>query len=97
LKTPTKRPGHKLLPEEQQRRLDVYRQGLTDKQAAEILEIPMMTFAVWRIRQGLKPINKRKKKKPEPLENFKVRETDKPSPEELAEYKRWLREWAGVE
>jgi len=64
---------------------------MSDPEIARELGLRLSAITNWRNRAGLRRVNKRKKAaKPLP-DNFKVRQIDKPSPEQLAKNKRRLR------
>lgn len=64
---------------------------MSDPEIAKELGVSLSTITNWRSRSGLRRMNKRKKPA-EPLpDNFKVRQIDKPSPEQLVQNKRRLR------
>lgn len=83
--------GHKLPPEEHQRRMKLYRQGLNNRQMAAILGVTEGCIGSWANRCGLRRINKRRKPDDPLPDDFKVRQIDKPSPEQLAKNKQRLR------
>lgn len=84
--------GHKLPPEEHQRRLALHHQGLTNKEIAERLGLSEGCIGNWRNRAGLARPSRQKKREVKPLaDGWKAREADMPKPAELAEFKRQLR------
>lgn len=77
--------------EEHLRRLRLYRQGKNDREIAVMLGMKSTSsISSWRLRSGLKPVCKRKRK--DDKYHLLIRCNDPPSPEELAGYKRRLRE-----
>lgn len=73
-----------------ERRLALYRQGLTDPEIARALGMSISTITNWRKRAGLKRVSKRKRKDDK---YFKlIRCNDPLPPDELAVMKRRLRE-----
>ena len=83
--------GHKLPEEEHQRRMKLYRQGLNNREIAELLGVSEGCIGSWANRCGLVRINKRRKVDRPLPEGWKVRKADMPPPAELAKNKRRLR------
>lgn len=81
--------GHRLPQEEHERRLALWRKGLTDPEIARAAGVTLSTITNWRSRAGLRRVNKRKRKDDK---YFKlIRCNDPLPPEELAEMKKRLR------
>lgn len=87
--------GHKLPEEEHQRRLALWRQGMTDPEIAKELGVSLSTITNWRNRSGLKRVNIRKRKRDDKYFQL-LRCNDPLPPDELVVMKRRLREWAGL-
>lgn len=87
--------GHKLPPEEHERRLALWRQGMTDPEIAKALGVSLSTITNWRNRAGLQRVNTRKRKRDDKYCKL-IRCNDPLPPDELVVMKRRLREWAGI-
>lgn len=83
--------GQRLPPEEHERRLAFWRQGLTDPEIAQAAGLSLSAIVNWRWRAGLRRVNKRKKAVDPLPDGWQVRQIDKPSPEQLAKNKQRLR------
>ena len=83
--------GHRLPQEEHERRLALWRKGLTDPEIARAAGLSLSTITNWRNRAGLRRVDKRKKAVDPLPDGWQVRQIDKPSPAELVQNKRRLR------
>lgn len=83
--------GHKLPEEEHQRRLAAFRQGMNDREIAVAVGVSKEAIASWRTRTGLGRVNNRKRKRDDKYFQL-LRCNDPLPPDELAEYKKRLRE-----
>ena len=87
--------GRRLSPEEHERRLALWRQGMTDAEIATSLGMSAATVYSWRRAWGLGRVNKRKRKDDK---YFKLLRCNDPlPPEELVVMKRRLRGLLGAD
>jgi DNA-binding CsgD family transcriptional regulator len=87
--------GHRLPKEEHERRLALWRKGLTDPEIAKAAGVSLSTITNWRHRAGLRRVNKRKRKDDK---YFKlIRCNDPLPPDELAVMKKRLRAFANAD
>lgn len=82
-----------LTPAEHQHRIALVQQGLSDVSAAKQIGINTTTFREWRQRNKLKPNSAYKGT----AKRVDCAAEEPPTAEELAEYKRRLREFVGLE